>query len=88
MDPEVLAFAQVSAIIVGSVTSLILVGGLAFRLFRKPSHTTVPPAIESRLDALQQSVDVIALEVERMSEAQRFSAKLLSNRSETVENAR
>jgi hypothetical protein len=41
------------------------------------------PAIRTRLDQLQQSVDAIAVEVERIAEAQRFSAKLLAERGET-----
>jgi len=36
-----------------------------------------------RLTHLQQSVDAIALEVERISEAQRFIAKRLSERAES-----
>jgi hypothetical protein len=39
--------------------------------------------MEARFDQLQQSVDAIAVEVERIAEAQRFSAKLLSERRET-----
>jgi len=39
--------------------------------------------MEQRFDQLQQSVDAIAVEVERIAEAQRFSAKLLAERSET-----
>jgi len=35
---------------------------------------------DERLEHLQQSVDAIAIEVERIAEAQRFSAKLLSER--------
>jgi len=38
---------------------------------------------EQRFDQLQQSVDAFAVEVERIAEAQRFSAKLLAERSET-----
>jgi hypothetical protein len=38
---------------------------------------------EQRFDQLQQSVDAIAVEVERIAEAQRFSARLLAERSET-----
>jgi hypothetical protein len=34
---------------------------------------------DARLVRLEQSVDAIALEMERMSEAQRFTAKLLSD---------
>ena len=33
-------------------------------------------------ERLQQSIDAIAIEVERIAEAQRFSAKLLSERAE------
>jgi hypothetical protein len=36
--------------------------------------------MEARFDQLQQSVDAIAVEVERIAEAQRFSAKLLSEK--------
>lgn len=40
-----------------------------------------PSAIEaSRADRLQQGLDVIALEVERISEGQRFVTKLLTER--------
>jgi hypothetical protein len=39
---------------------------------------------EPRLEALQQSVDAIALEVERISEAQRFQAKLQAEPKETA----
>lgn len=40
------------------------------------------PAEPSELQALNQSVDAIAIEVERIAEAQRFTAKLLSDRFE------
>jgi hypothetical protein len=38
---------------------------------------------EGRLDYLQQSVDAIALEVERIGEAQRFNEKLRAEKGET-----
>ena len=38
---------------------------------------------EQRLEQLQQSVDAIALEVERIGEAQRFSVKLQKEQGET-----
>ena len=37
---------------------------------------------EDRLEQLQQSVDVVAIEVERLGEAQRFNAKLEAERAE------
>lgn len=36
------------------------------------------------LEQLQQSVDAIALEVERIGEAQRYTAKLMSDRARTA----
>lgn len=39
---------------------------------------------EVRYDELTRSIDAIALEVERISEAQRFAAKLLVERANTV----
>ena len=44
-----------------------------------------PPAQlpDSRLDYLQQSVDAVALEVERIGEAQRFNEKLRAQKGET-----
>ena len=37
-----------------------------------------------RLEQLQQSVDAIALEVERIGEAQRFNAKLQAEQNESA----
>lgn len=39
---------------------------------------------EPRLEALQQSVDAIALEVERIGEAQRFHTKLQAEQNESA----
>ena len=43
---------------------------------------------DERLEYLQQSVDVIALEVERIGEAQRFNDKLRAERVEKPERER
>lgn len=40
--------------------------------------------LETRLDRIEQSVEGIAVEMERVSEAQRFTARLLSERREPV----
>lgn len=39
---------------------------------------------DPRLEALQQSVDAIALEVERIGEAQRFNAKLQAEQGQSI----
>jgi hypothetical protein len=46
-----------------------------------PRAAVVDQATQQRLEQLQQSVDTIAIEVERISEGQRFVTKLLSERS-------
>jgi len=83
MNPEVTAFRDVAIIIVVLVASLsaitvALVRGVSI----KPKHGKVSDAQSLQLEQLQQSVDAIAVEVERIAEAQRFSAKLLADRAE------
>lgn len=64
---------------------LLLVGAAAYAMWRtgpREQEQELPGAREAvaSLDHLQQSVDAIALEVERIGEAQRFEAKLLEER--------
>ena len=83
MDPDVITFAAVSCIIVGLVGSLCLIGGITWRLLSRPRGPSreLLHAQDEKFERLQQSVDAIAIEVERIAEAQRFSAKLLSERA-------
>ena len=84
MDPDVTTFAQVSVVIVALVGSLSIIGVVAVRTltktFRRPQ---LPRFDDQQLVQLQQSVDAIALEVERIAEAQRFTAKLMVEREAT-----
>ena len=41
----------------------------------------MPHDTQERFDRLQQAVEAMAVEVERISEAQRFTAKLLAERT-------
>ena len=82
MDPDIQMFAQVMTIIMASIASLavIVVGTrIAWRWSSrsKPSHTLESPAHDDRLHRLETAVDAIAIEVERISEAQRFMVGLL-----------
>ena len=86
MDPDVANFAVVAVIIVGLVGALSAITVAFVRgVQKKPVQRDMPNvlAFQERFDQLQQSVDAIAVEVERIAEAQRFSAKLLAERSET-----
>ena len=82
MDPDVITFGAVSVIIVGLVASLAAIAIVSIRLMNAPKGPSkqVTREQDERLEHLQQSVDAIAIEVERIAEAQRFSAKLLSER--------
>ncbi|HXL86217.1 MAG TPA: hypothetical protein VN927_03365 [Gemmatimonadaceae bacterium] len=46
-----------------------------------------PALTEARLARIEQAVDAIALEVERISEGQRFTTKLLSDHGQMLPNA-
>jgi hypothetical protein len=83
MDPDVTTFLQVAIITVLLAASLsAVVVGLVRGVQSKPKQPKVGDAQNLQLEQLQQSVDAIAVEVERIAEAQRFSAKLLAERAE------
>ena len=84
MDPDVLSFAQVAAIIVMMVGSLAGIAVVAVPALVRGTkrQMTPPPQQDDRLEHLQQSVDAIAVEVERIAEAQRFTARLGAARTE------
>lgn len=65
---------------------LVFVGGpiaraFARRMDRKTIVPNVPPEVMQRLAAIEQAVDTVAVEVERISEGQRFTTKLLTERA-------
>ena len=66
--------------------ALLLLGGagyLIWRINRQDNQQNLAGgAADPRLDYLQQSVDAMALEVERIGEAQRFNEKLKAERGE------
>jgi hypothetical protein len=47
-------------------------------------NETATPLADARLTRLEQVVDAIALEVERISEAQRYTTRLLSEQGRTA----
>jgi hypothetical protein len=42
------------------------------------------PEITSRLERIEQAVDAIAIEVERIAEAQRYAAKLMTEQQKSL----
>jgi hypothetical protein len=84
MDDDVLVFAQVITIIVISLAALATIGVLTFRSIRKSMRAPAVGSDSEQLVQLQQSVDAIAIEVERIAEAQRYTTKLLADRSDAL----
>jgi hypothetical protein len=46
------------------------------------SPSALPNDLEARLDRMEHAIDAIAVEVERISEGQRFTSKLLAGRAD------
>lgn len=84
MDGGVLVFAQVMTIVLGSFAGIIgisLATRVLWRLGSRAGRRPVPASPNrDELERLQHAVDAIAIEVERISEAQRFTVTLLSTR--------
>jgi hypothetical protein len=81
MDRDVLMFAQVMTVIVMSTAAFVGIGLGSRILWRwgsraKPSAQL--PHDDESIHRLETAVDAIAIEVERISEAQRFMVGLLS----------
>lgn len=89
VPPEVVplaTMAQETALgLMGLIAAMVILGPFARMIARRfDRHTQIKAAgehsqvLQQQLLQLQQSVDAMSLEVERISEAQRFQAKLLS----------
>ena len=83
MDSDALVFAQVMVVIVGTIAALVVIGGVGRILWRLGSRVrATPPAgvAATDIERLEHAVEAIAIEVERISESQRFTVALLSDR--------
>lgn len=78
----IVMFLTIGATIVG----LPIARALARRIDRQQATPSLPPESAARLERMEQAIDTIALEIERISEGQRFTTKLLSNRNGRAAN--
>ena len=58
-----------------------LARAFAKRLEQDGSAARIPVEVTARLERMEQAIDSIAVEVERISEGQRFTTKLLAERT-------
>jgi hypothetical protein len=78
---DILQFAAVSGIVVVLLGAVCGISVATYRSVKRIDRASLPPDDTSeRLIQLQQSIDAIAVEVERIAEAQRFSARLDAQR--------
>jgi hypothetical protein len=85
MPPEFARTVSKDIVPIVAILSVFVLGPFAIAMSRliwkrasAPPRPAVDTATQQRLEQLQQSVDTIAVEVERISEAQRFVTRLLS----------
>ena len=78
MGPEIIIPLSGMATAVICVIGIPLVRGYTRRMEAEAKNPRVPPEVMTRLERIEQAVDAVAIEVERISEGQRFTTKLLS----------
>lgn len=71
--------------IAATAIGLPIAKAFARRLERGSNEPKGPSDVTARLERMEQALDSIAIEVERISEGQRFTTKLLSERVKTAE---
>lgn len=85
--PEEVAALGFASIICGTI--IIAMGIRAWSVRgRVKGAAELPKQLDQRLERIEQAVDAIAIEVERISEGQRFTTRLLSDRSPEEQSAR
>jgi hypothetical protein len=82
MIPEVQVFAQVAGIVAALLGAVCAISVATYRSVKRiDGHAQSPSGeVTAQIAQLQQSVDAIAVEVERIAEAQRFMARLEADR--------
>jgi hypothetical protein len=83
VDISIAFFVTVAIIIIG----LPIARAIARRMDRRAGPAQIPSELTSQLTQLTQAVDAIALEVERISEGQRFTTRLLSEQRDAARQA-
>ena len=78
--------------VVFAIPAIVLVVRMAFKHKEKMASLTGPatnnPMVEARLQRIEEAVETIAVEIERMGEGQRFVTKLLAERAGQLPESR
>lgn len=79
MDPGVVVPLGAFLMIVSIVLGIPYMRAMSKKIDNESKVPRIPEEVVSRLERMEQSIDAIAVEVERISEGQRFTTKLLSD---------
>lgn len=77
------AIVAITALITGSITIATIAQAIAAGIGKRRKQALPDAAvdrIEERLSRIEQAIDAMSVEVERISEGQRFTTKLLADR--------
>ena len=84
MNPDVAvplgAFATAVILAIG----IPLARAFSRKLDADSNNPRIPPEVSVRLERMEQMIEAVAIEVERISEGQRFTTKLLSEGKSSV----
>ncbi len=87
MPPEIMVLEIVKTVVPGVVILALgipILRVVARRFERRDASPASLAGIEQRLARIESAIDTMAVEVERISEGQRFTAKLLAGRTENT----
>jgi len=82
MDQTIIVPIGFFVMIVALATGVPMARAFARSLDRRGERGALPPGVDERLQQMQQSIDAVAVEIERISEAQRFTTRLLAERGQ------
>lgn len=80
IDPLMIPITALVCVAAGSI-GVPLARAYGRRIDREGTTREIPPDVTARLERMEQALDSIAIEVERISEGQRFTTKLLAERN-------
>jgi hypothetical protein len=83
MGPEIVVPLGGMTMVLAIVIGRPLVSAWAKKLENESKRPAIPADVAARLERMEQSIDAIAVEVERISEGQRFTTKLLAETTNT-----
>jgi hypothetical protein len=93
IPPEAVHIVDSLFVMVVGVTGIFALGVPLIRAWIRRSERSAqlpaPPSAEitTRLERIEQAVEAVAIEVERIAEAQRFSAKLMAEQQKILQNS-